>query len=171
MLHDFAGPEKLWGSAGPFNKLFTICETFCRTFLQNPENSAEFWGTSGSCGPSFQAIQILLPSRGPKKGAFGKPCLSPAKTRGFLTKTAKITNLRSNGNLTSKTRALQLRPRETTKTTKTAGVTRAKAWFNKGTLFCSLAIILLHEERVRRTAKMKLIIALSPPTVPPLEAL
>ena len=31
--------------------------------------------------------------RGPRNGAFNKPCLCPAKTRGFLTKTAKMTNL------------------------------------------------------------------------------
>ena len=36
------------------------------------------------------------PFRGPKNGAFGEPCLCPAKRRGFLTKMAKMTNFRSN---------------------------------------------------------------------------
>ena len=74
-------------------------------------------------------------SRGPKNGAFGKPCLCPAKKRGFWTKTAKMTNLRSNqlnGGV------LLLKPRGTTKMTKMAGVTRANSWFTKGTVFCSL---------------------------------
>ena len=31
----------------------------------------------------------------PKNGAFGKLCLCPSKKKGFLTKTAKMTNLRS----------------------------------------------------------------------------
>ena len=41
---------------------FLLCETFCRTFLQNPKGTAEFWGTFGSPSQSFQALQILLPS-------------------------------------------------------------------------------------------------------------
>ena len=46
----------------------------------------------GSCFP-----ELLCPLfRGPRNGAFGKPCFCPAKTRGFLTKTAKMTNLHSN---------------------------------------------------------------------------
>ena len=42
--------------------------------------------------------------------------------------------------LTSKTRALLLKPREATKLTKMAGVPQAKAWFTKGTVFCSLIL-------------------------------
>ena len=82
MGEEFAGPEKLglapkvlqnlWGSAEPFfNRLFTM-----RTFLQNPKGSAEFWGTLGSPGPSFQALQILLPERTTNpfsKHGFGPP--------------------------------------------------------------------------------------------------
>ena len=70
--------------------------------------------------------------RGPKSGAFGKPCLCPTKK--IFPKTVNMTNLRS----TQQIRALLLKPCETTKMTKMAGVTRAKAWSTKGTVFCSL---------------------------------
>ena len=47
--------------------------------------------------------------RGPKNGAFGKPCFCPLPKEGVLTKTAKMANWSSSQ---QKTRALLLRPRD-----------------------------------------------------------
>ena len=65
---EFAGPEKLGlapkvlKSFGALQNLsstgFLLCETFCRTFLQNPKGAAEFWGTFGIPSLSFQALQF-----------------------------------------------------------------------------------------------------------------
>ena len=58
-----SGPEMpgrpcVWGGRGRSQTLsilqhfssagFLLCETFCRTFLQNPKGSAEFWGGGGA---------------------------------------------------------------------------------------------------------------------------
>ena len=38
-----------------------LCETFCRTFLQNPKSSAEFWG-GGGAGPMFRGPASFFPN-------------------------------------------------------------------------------------------------------------
>ena len=97
------------------------------------ESLGNYWGTSGlplkptarehfrgSCSGTFG---------GQANGVFGKPCLCPAKTRGFLTKTVRKYD---------ELRVFALKPDENDeKMMKMAGVTRAKAWFTKGTICCS----------------------------------
>ena len=74
-------------SPGPFGLLLTFC--LFGDFPRNLGFSRLLWGFSGS----FFGVLFLS---GSQNGAFGKPCLCPARKRGFLTKTAKMTNLRSN---------------------------------------------------------------------------
>ena len=74
-------------------------------------------------------------SRGPKNAAFGKACLCPLPERGVFTKTAKMTNFRSNP---VKQGLCCSDPVKMTKMTKMADVTQPKAWFTKGMLSCSL---------------------------------
>ena len=40
-----------------------LCETFRRTFLQNPKASTEIWGTFGSPDPSFEDRLVFLPQK------------------------------------------------------------------------------------------------------------
>ena len=46
--------QNLSGSAEPSSASFLLYETFCRTFLQNPNGSAESWVAFGRPGPSFE---------------------------------------------------------------------------------------------------------------------
>ena len=64
-LRSWAWPAKFCRTFGVLQNLSStgllLCVSFCRTFLQYPKSSAEFRGTFGNPGPSFQALQILFP--------------------------------------------------------------------------------------------------------------
>ena len=106
----------------------------CKEGLPGPRRG--FWVPSAFGSPpaispqNGRAHLHIVDFRGPKNGAFGKPCLCPAKKRGFWRKWRKWRICV----LTRKTRLCCSHP-VTTKMTTLAGVTRTKAWFTKGTLF------------------------------------
>ena len=97
-----------------------MLERVCRRW--SPNGGSSLVRRANSCTP-FVGVQetVLLVNR----------VFVPPKRGGFWRKRRKWRICV----LASKTRALLLRPRETTKMTKMAGVPQAKAWFTKSTVF------------------------------------
>ena len=91
---------------------------------QKRQNSA-----TTDLNPPFAVLWHI--TRGPKTAPLLNRAFVPPKRGGFRRKRRKWRIC----TLTSKTRSLLLRPGETTKMTTMAGVTRAKAWITKCTVF------------------------------------
>ena len=62
-LKSWAWPPKFCRTFGVLQNLsstgFLLCETFCRTFLQNPKGSAEIWGTFGAPARLFRPCEFF----------------------------------------------------------------------------------------------------------------